>query len=145
MANIVSLRITGIVTVLVSAVATACGDPTAPRPVSVTITPAAIEVDAGASTVLTAVVTNTSNAAVTWVASGGTVAAAGLSATYTAPFVGGVYTVVATSVADPQQKASVSITVRAIAVIVAPQASNDGRWRNVTIHRHERELARSSP
>ncbi|MFC6668329.1 hypothetical protein ACFP9V_24990 [Deinococcus radiopugnans] len=49
--------------------------------------------------------------AVTWTASGGTLQAGDTQATWTAPDVAGPYTLSATSVANPTQRASVTLTV----------------------------------
>ena len=78
--------------------------------VAVTVTPTTITVASGTSTQFTALVTNTSNVAVTWSASAGTVSSAGL---YNPPTVSTntTTTVTATSVADPTKSASASVTV----------------------------------
>jgi hypothetical protein len=78
--------------------------------VIVTITPTTATVPSGASTQFTALVTNTSNLAVTWFASSGTVSSTGL---YQAPTVTvtTTTTVTATSVADPTKSATASVTV----------------------------------
>jgi hypothetical protein len=78
--------------------------------VVVTITPATATVTSGASTQFTALVTNTSNLAVTWSASSGTISSAGF---YQAPTVTGntTATVTATSVADTTKSATASVTV----------------------------------
>ncbi len=78
--------------------------------VVVTITPTTATVASGASAQFTALVTNTSNIAVTWFASSGTVSSAGL---YTAPTVSvtTTTTVTATSVADPTKSATATVTV----------------------------------
>lgn len=78
--------------------------------VAVTITPATTTVVSGASEQFTALVTNTSDVAVTWSASLGTISSAGL---FQAPTVTGnkTATVTATSVADPTKSATASVTV----------------------------------
>ena len=78
--------------------------------VAVTITPATATVASGASTQFTALVTNTSNVAVTWSASLGTISTTGL---YQAPTVTSntAATVTATSVADTIKSATASVTV----------------------------------
>ncbi len=78
--------------------------------VAVTVTPSTVTVVSGASTQFTAVVTNTSNLAVTWTASSGTISSAGL---YRAPTVSAntTATVTATSVADPTKSAMASVTI----------------------------------
>jgi hypothetical protein len=78
--------------------------------VVVTITPATTTVASGASTQFTALVTNTSNVAVTWSASPGTISSTGL---YQAPTVTSntAATVTATSVADATKSATAAVTV----------------------------------
>ncbi|MGD0270756.1 MAG: putative Ig domain-containing protein [Candidatus Sulfotelmatobacter sp.] len=78
--------------------------------VAVTITPATTTVASGASTQFTALVTNTSNVAVTWSASPGTISSTGL---YQAPTVTSntAATVTATSVADATKSATAAVTV----------------------------------
>lgn len=75
------------------------------------VTPATATVGAGQSQGFTAAVSNTSNTAVLWTASTGTLQPAGLNATWTAPGAGGPATVTATSVADPTKSASATVTV----------------------------------
>lgn len=76
----------------------------------VTVTPATATVASGASTQFTALVTNTTNVAVTWSASSGTISSTGL---YAAPTVSAntTVTVTATSVADTTKSATASVTV----------------------------------
>lgn len=62
----------------------------------------------GATQTFTAYVSNAANAAVTWTADGGSITAEGL---YTAPATPGVYTLIATSVADPSVWTPVSVVV----------------------------------
>ena len=78
--------------------------------VAVTVTPSTVTLASGASTQFTALVTNTSNVAVTWSASSGTISSTGL---YRAPTVSAntTTTVTATSVADPTKSATASVTV----------------------------------
>jgi hypothetical protein len=82
---------------------------------SVSVSPSSASLGPTATQAFTATVTGTSNNAVTWTvaegAAGGTVSASGL---YTSPSAPGVYHVVATSVADPSQLASGTITVSAL-------------------------------
>jgi CSLREA domain-containing protein len=123
------------VTGLMLCAATACGggadSPTAPPPppppppppVTVTVSPSTGTVDAGGSVQLTAAVANATDDGVTWSASGGTVAGTGRSASWTAPFTGGTFTVTAASVADPSKRASATITVRAVAIAVTPDSA----------------------
>ncbi len=77
--------------------------------ISVVISPTTTTLAPGATRQFTATVTGTSNTAVTWSASGGTVNASGL---YTAPATAGNYVVTATSVADSTQKANAAVTVQ---------------------------------
>lgn len=87
-------------------------NPTASTTVSVAVTPGAITLKPAATQTFTAAVVNTPNTAVTWSvqegAAGGTITAGGV---YTAPATTGTYHVVATSVADPAQKAVATVTV----------------------------------
>jgi beta-lactamase superfamily II metal-dependent hydrolase len=83
---------------------------TATVPVSVAITPATASLGTGATQQFTATVTGSSNTAVTWTCTGGTVSTSGL---YTAPATAGTYTVKATSVADTTKSASATVTVAA--------------------------------
>ena len=76
--------------------------------VSVSITPTTATVAAGATYQFSASVTGSTNTAVTWTTTGGTVSTAGL---YTAPATAGTYTVKATSVADTTKSASATVTV----------------------------------
>ena len=78
---------------------------------SVSISPATATLKVGQTQPFTAVVTNSSNIAVTWSvqeAGGGTVSGSGL---YAAPAAPGIYHVLATSVADTSLSASAEITV----------------------------------
>lgn len=111
--------------VVVAGVATmlACGgsDTTAPpEPVSVSLSPTTVAVNAGGTQNFTATVINATNTAVTWSATGGTINGSGATATFTAPLDGGPYTVTATSVEDNTKKASATVTVNAVAVALSP-------------------------
>lgn len=79
--------------------------------VSIVVTPRAPLLPAGASVQLTATVTGSSDARVTWSVGqgGGTITAAGL---YTAPQLPGTYQVTATSLASPGASATVVVDVR---------------------------------
>ena len=81
---------------------------TATPTVGVSVSPATATLSTGATQLFTAAVTGASNTAVTWKASGGLVTNGGL---YTAPATAGVYTVTATSVADPARSATATVTV----------------------------------
>ena len=79
---------------------------------NVTVSPATQTLPAGGSATFTATVANTTNTAVTWSvvggAANGSITSGGV---YTAPNTGGSFTVVATSVADPTQKGTATVTV----------------------------------
>jgi hypothetical protein len=79
-----------------------------PVQVSVSISPTTASLSTGAQKQFTALVSGSTNTAVTWTASGGTVTVGGL---YTAPSSAGTYTVIASSAADSTKSASAVITV----------------------------------
>lgn len=81
-------------------------------PVVVSVTPSSDTLASGATLQFSALVTNTSNVAVTWAASAGTISSSGL---YTAPTVttNTSATVTATSVAQSSASASASLTITA--------------------------------
>lgn len=79
-------------------------------PVEVTITPTAISLLAGEQQQFTVLVTGTTNTAVTWTATGGTISTTGL---YTAGASPGEFVVRATSVADPTQEGVAAVTITA--------------------------------
>jgi hypothetical protein len=87
---------------------------TVPVVVSVSIAPTTASLITGATQQFTATVTGSSNTAVTWTATGGTVSTTGL---YTAPGTAGTFTVTATSVADPTQSAAATVTVTVPVVV----------------------------
>ena len=97
-------KATAIVTVTASAPA-----------VTISVSPTAVAMNTGATQAFTASVTGTSNMAVTWTASAGTITSAGA---FTAPATAGTVTVTATSQADTTQKATASVTVTAPAPLV---------------------------
>ena len=88
--------------------------------VSITVSPASAAVTAGLTQQFTAAVRNTSNTAVTWTTTAGTVSSSGL---FTAPAVTSstTVTVTATSAADGKASASAQVAVSP-AVIAAPAA-----------------------
>ena len=96
---------------------------TTPPPIGISINPTLASITAGGTQQFTATVTGTTNTAVTWSASGGTISNTGL---YTAPSSAGIYSVTATSVADSSKSASAAVTVSAgapaIAVSVSPSS-----------------------
>ena len=92
--------------------------PTLPTPIAVSVSPVTATLGAGATQQFTATVAGSTNSAVTWSATGGSVSSTGL---YTAPSTPGTYTVTATSVADPTQSASATVTVNApVAIAISP-------------------------
>ena len=78
--------------------------------VSVTVSPATVTIPSGSTQQFTASVANTSNTAVTWTASPGSISSTGV---YTAPNVSAntAVTVTATSVADSSAKSAVAATI----------------------------------
>ena len=81
---------------------------TTPPVVAVSISPVSAALLTGGTQQFTATVTGSSNTAVTWLTTGGTVSTNGL---YTAPATAGTYSVTATSQADPTVSATASVTV----------------------------------
>ena len=79
--------------------------------VSITISPDRIALSPGGTAPFTATVSGTSNTAVTWSATGGSLTVNGNIADYTAPYTEGTYIVTATSVADPSKSASAEVLV----------------------------------
>ncbi|MBV9146090.1 MAG: choice-of-anchor D domain-containing protein, partial [Acidobacteria bacterium] len=84
-----------------------------PPPISVSIAPTTASLQTGGTQQFTATVTGTSNTAVTWTATGGTVTTGGL---YTAPNTNGTYTMTATSVADTTKSASATVNVASFSI-----------------------------
>jgi len=76
--------------------------------VAVSVSPDAASVQVGQTWQFTPTVTGTTNTAVTWSASGGSISNSGL---YTAPASAGTFVVTATSVADTTKSASATVTV----------------------------------
>lgn len=109
-----------------------------PAPIVVGISPVTASVDAGGQVTFAAVVSGTTNTAVTWsvVEAGcGTITAAGV---YTAPGAAGTCHVAAASVADPGKtaQATVTVTVTAppvISVSVAPVSAAVDACRTATL------------
>ena len=88
--------------------------------VAISVSPGAASIQSGAQQQFTAFVSGTSNTAVTWSASGGTVNTSGM---YVAPSTAGTYAVTATSVADPTKSSSASATVSAsqnVSISISP-------------------------
>jgi CSLREA domain-containing protein len=122
---------------LVAALA-ACGggdnSPTTPPPqVVVSISPSSATVNAGATSEFSATVANATSTAVTWTASAGSITPNGSSASWTAPGVGGSYTVTATSTADPSKSASASITVNPVGLTLNPATLTVGAGDTVPV------------
>ncbi len=80
----------------------------APQPVSVTVAPTSTTVFVNGTQQFTATVSNATNTAVTWTATGGTISSGGL---YTAGATSGSFAVTATSVQDTSKSASASVAV----------------------------------
>jgi beta-lactamase superfamily II metal-dependent hydrolase len=92
--------------------------------VSVSITPTTASLNTGGTFQFTASITGSTNTAVSWSASSGTVSTSGR---YTAPTTAGTYSVTATSVADPSKSASATASVSApvsINVAVSPATAS---------------------
>src|SRR5579859_303505 len=86
-------------------------EPQIPLSVSVTISPATATIPTGGTQGFSATVTGSSNMAVNWSASAGTISGTGNSVTYVAPSSAGSYIVTATSGADSSKSASAGVTV----------------------------------
>jgi Bacterial Ig domain/Abnormal spindle-like microcephaly-assoc'd, ASPM-SPD-2-Hydin/Bacterial Ig-like domain (group 2) len=96
----------------------------APPMVSVTVSPTSANLQSGLTQQFDATVTGSSNTAVTWTASGGTISVGGL---FTALASAGTFTVTATSVADTTKSASATVTVTSgtpvVSVAISPTAA----------------------
>lgn len=101
--------------------------------VGVAVSPATITVAAGGTQPFAATVTNSANTNVTWTSSGGTINGTGASVTWTAPTVGGAYTVTATSAADPTKTATAAVTVTPVQVVVTPGTQTVWRGEPVSL------------
>ena len=91
--------------------------------VSISVTPATTTVVAGGTVQFTAAVSGSSNTAVTWSVTGGSISPSGL---FTAPSTAGTYTVKATSAADSTKSATASVTVTTaptVAVSISPSTA----------------------
>jgi len=90
--------------------------------VSVTVSPTSASVQSGRTQQFTASVTGSTNTAVTWSATGGSISSSGL---YTAPNSGGSYVVKVTSAADSTASASAAVTVTAaVSVSISPASAS---------------------
>src|SRR5271169_3062411 len=88
--------------------------------VSLSVSPSTASLQTGGQQQFTASVSGTSNTAVTWSVSGGTVTTRGL---YVAPSAAGTYTVTAVSAADSTKSASATVSVsapQAISISISP-------------------------
>src|SRR6185312_10187607 len=88
--------------------------------VHVSINPTSATVLPGTTQAFTATVTGVADARATFSASAGSITTAGL---FTAPTTPGTYTVTATSVVDPSQSATASVTVPNVVVALTPQTA----------------------
>jgi hypothetical protein len=95
---------------------------TVSQSIAVSLSPTSASIQAGGQQQFTAYVSGTSNTAVNWSASGGTITSAGL---YTAPSAAGTYTVKAVSAADPTKSASASVGVssQTVAISISPTST----------------------
>jgi beta-lactamase superfamily II metal-dependent hydrolase len=95
-----------------------------PSGVAVSLSPATASLATGGTATFTAAVTGTTNTAVTWTCSAGSITAAGL---YTAPATAGTATVTATSVADVTKSATATVTITAatpVSVAISPATAS---------------------
>jgi hypothetical protein len=108
--------------------------PTPPPPnssIQVSVSPTSASLQTGAQQQFLALVSNTSNTAVIWSTSRGSIAANGL---YTAPAGAGVYTITAVSKADTTKSASAVVTVSApqpVAVTISPANASVGEAKQL--------------
>jgi PKD repeat protein len=116
----VNLSVTDNLQLTSSTSSTVTVQPPTPPPISVTVSPTSATVSSGGTQPFTATVANTTNQAVTWTATAGTISAAGL---FTAPVVSTntTVTVTASSVAAPSKTATATVTVQPSAAPPAAQ------------------------
>jgi len=96
----------------------------APVSVAVAVLPSSSSLPSGKSQQFSANVSGTSNTAVTWKASGGSISSGGM---YTAPMSAGSFVVTATSMADTTKSASAAVSVTAaatVAVTISPGSAS---------------------
>jgi len=91
--------------------------------IQITVAPTTASTTSGGQVQFVATVTGTTNTAVTWSASHGTIDSTGL---YTAPTASGTYVVTATCVADNTKKATASVSVTAGSVQILPGSPSLG-------------------
>ena len=103
--------------------ASASAQATVSSPITVSISPKSAAMPINGTQQFTATVSGTTNTAVTWSASGGSISSSGL---YTAPSTAGTYSVKDTSVADTTKSANAVVTVTAptVAISISPTASS---------------------
>ena len=103
---------------------------TVTQPISISVSPTAANLQTGAQQQFTAFVSGTSNTAVNWTASSGSISASGL---YTAPTLAGTYAVTAVSAADATKSSSATVSVfspQAISVNISPSSvSMPEKWQ----------------
>jgi hypothetical protein len=109
--------------------------PNPPPPITgttqVSVSPTAASLQTGGHQQFTAAVSGSSNTAVTWSASGGTISASGQ---YTAPATAGTYTITALSNADTTKSASALVIVsvpQTVAIAVSPANASVGEANQV--------------
>lgn len=93
------------------------------QPVSITVAPTSATIAVNSTRQFSASVSGTTNTAVTWTASAGSISSSGL---YTAPAATGTYTVTARSVQDPTKTATANVTVtppQPISVTITPPSA----------------------
>jgi hypothetical protein len=105
---------------------TVTATPPPPPTMSIGLQPGSVTLAPAGRQQLTATVTGSTNTAVTWTTTGGSVSSSGL---YSAPASPGSYTVTATSAADTTKKASTSITVVAANLTWSPSTSTVSKYR----------------
>ena len=96
-----------------------------PPAISVTISPTSVSLQQGQTQQFTATVTGSSNTAVNWTATGGTISNSGL---FTAGQTPGSFTVTATSVADTTKKATANVTVNPASGLMPVPRQFDGPY-----------------
>jgi hypothetical protein len=91
-----------------------------PTQISISVSPGTASLQTGAQQQFTAMISGTSNTAVTWTASSGIITTSGL---YTAPTTTGTYTVMAVSAANSSRSASATVSVSApqpVSISISP-------------------------